>query len=249
MLTDLRYAIRSFVKAPGFSLACILTLALGIGANTAIFSVVDAVLLRKAPFAGIDRLVVVWETDRNTGTTREPASLPDYLDIKERARTLAEAAVLTAGEMNLTPAAGDPRRVPVLRVTHGLLPMLGLQPVAGRTFAEADDRPGAPGGVLIGESLWETEFGRGADAVGSTIRLDDRPFTILGIMRRGSDFGVLQILSRAAYSRSFADRGERTEVEIWAPLQGDPQQLPRSTHPIFVAGRLAEGVDVNAAQA
>ena len=83
---------------------------------------------------------------------------------------------------------------------------------------------------------------------GSTIRLDDQPFTILGIMRRGSDFGVLQILSRAAYSRSFADRGERTEVEIWAPLQGDPQQLPRSTHPIFVAGRLADGVDVNAAQ-
>ena len=249
MLSDLRYAIRSFVKTPGFSLACILTLALGIGANTAIFSVVDAVLLRKAPFADINRLVMVWETDRNTGTTREPASLPDYLDIKERARTLAQAAVLTAGEMNLTPAAGDPRRVPVLRVTHELLPMLGLHPVSGRTFAEADDQPGAPGTVLISESLWAREFGRRADAVGSTIRLDDQPFTILGIMRRGSDFGVLQILSRAAYSRSFADRGERTEVEIWTPLQGDPQQLPRSTHPIFVAGRLADGADVNAAQA
>ena len=249
MLSDLRYALRSFLKNPAFSLACILTLALGIGANTAIFSVVDAVLLRKAPFADIDRLVMVWETDRNTGTTREPASLPDYLDITERARTLAQAAVLTAGEMNLTPAAGDPRRVPVLRVTHGLLAMLGLHPVAGRTFAEADDRPGAPGTVLISESLWEREFERRADAVGSTIRLDDQPFTILGIMRRGSDFGVLQILSRAAYSRSFADRGERTEVEIWTPLRGDPRQLPRSTHPIFVAGRLADGADVNAAQA
>jgi putative ABC transport system permease protein len=249
MLSDFRYAFRSFLKNPAFSVACILTLALGIGANTAIFSVVDAVLLRKAPFADMNRLVMVWETDRNTGTTREPASLPDYLDIKDRARTLAQAAVLMAGEMNLTPAAGDPRRVPVLRVTHGLLPMLGLHPVAGRTFAEADDQPGAPGSVLVSESLWEREFDRRADAVGSTIRLDDRPYTILGIMPRGSDFGVLQILSRAAYSRSFADRGERTEVEIWAPLQGDPRQLPRSTHPIFVAGRLADGVDVNAAQA
>ena len=248
-MPDLRYALRSFLKNPAFSIACVLTLALGIGANTAIFSVVDAVLLRQAPFADINRLVMVWETDRNTGTTREPASLPDYLDIKERVRTLAQAAVLTAGEMNLTPAAGDPRRVPVLRVTHGLLPMLGLHPVSGRSFAEADDRPGAPGSVLISESLWEREFGRRADAVGSTIRLDDQPFTILGIMRRGSDFGVLQILSRAAYSRSFADRGERTEVEIWTPLRGDPQQLPRSTHPIFVAGRLADGADVNAAQA
>jgi predicted permease len=248
MLSDFRYALRSFLKNPAFSIACILTLALGIGANTAIFSVVDAVLLRRAPFAEIDRLVMVWETDRNTGTTREPASLPDFLDIKERARTLAEAAVLMAGEMNLTPATGDPRRVPVLLVSHGLLPMLGLEPVAGRGFAEADDRPGAPRSVLIGESLWEREFGRRADAVGSTIRLDDESFTILGIMRRGSDFGVLQILSRAAYSRSFADRGERTEVEIWAPLQGDPRQLPRSTHPIFVAARLAGGIGVDAAQ-
>src|SRR4029453_6380980 len=108
-MPDLRYALRSFLKNPAFSVACILTLGLGIGANTAIFSVVDAVLLRKAPFADINRLVMVWETDRNTGTTREPASLPDYLDIKERARTLAQAAVLTADEMNLTPAAGDPR--------------------------------------------------------------------------------------------------------------------------------------------
>ena len=248
MLSDFRYALRSFLKNPAFSIACILTLALGIGANTAIFSVVDAVLLRRAPFAEIDRLVMVWETDRNTGTTREPASLPDFLDIKERARTLAEAAVLMAGEMNLTPATGDPRRVPVLLVSHGLLPMLGLEPVAGRGFAEADDRPGAPRSVLIGESLWEREFGRRADAVGSTIRLDDESFTILGIMRRGSDFGVLQILSRAAYSRSFTDRGERTEVEIWAPLQGDPRQLPRSTHPIFVAARLAGGIGVDAAQ-
>jgi predicted permease len=248
MLSDFRYALRSFLKNPAFSIACILTLALGIGANTAIFSVVDAVLLRRAPFAEIDRLVMVWETDRNTGTTREPASLPDFLDIKERARTLAEAAVLMAGEMNLMPATGDPRRVPVLLVSHGLLPMLGLEPVAGRGFAEADDRPGAPRSVLIGESLWEREFGRRADAVGSTIRLDDESFTILGIMRRGSDFGVLQILSRAAYSRSFADRGERTEVEIWAPLQGDPRQLPRSTHPIFVAARLAGGIGVDAAQ-
>jgi putative ABC transport system permease protein len=249
MTSDLRYALRSFLKNPAFSLACILTLALGIGANTAIFSVVDAVLLRRAPFADMDRLVMVWETDRNTATTREPASLPDYLDVKDRARSLAQAAVLLPGEMNLTPASGEPRRTAVLRVTHGLLPMLGLQPIAGRTFADADDRPGAPGSVLISESLWERELGRRADAVGSTIRLDDRVHTVIGVMPRGSDFGMLQVLSRAAYSRSFADRGERTEVEIWTPLQGDPRVLPRSTHPLFVMGRLADGVDAAAAQA
>jgi predicted permease len=103
--------------------------------------------------------------------------------------------------------------------------------------------------VLISESLWERELGRRADAVGSTIRLDDRVHTVIGVMPRGSDFGMLQVLSRAAYSRSFADRGERTEVEIWATLQGDPKSLPRSTHPLFVMGRLADGVDAAAAQA
>ena len=129
---------------PAFSAACVLTLALGIGANTAIFSVVDAVLLRRAPFADMDRLVMVWETDRDTGTTREPASLPDYLDFKARARSLSQAAVLMADEMNLAPASGDPRRVPVLRVSHELLPMLGLQPVIGRQFTDADDGRARP---------------------------------------------------------------------------------------------------------
>ena len=248
MLGDVRYALRSFVKNPGFSLACVLTLALGIGANTAIFSVVDAVLLRRAPFEDMERLVMVWETDRNTGTTREPASLPDYLDVRDRTRTLAQAAVLMPDEMNLTPVSGDPRRLPILRVSHQLLPMLGLQPIAGRTLTDTDDRPGAAATVLISERLWEREFGRRADAIGNTIRLDDRSYTIIGVMRHGADFGVLQVLSRAAYSRSFADRGERTAVEIWTPLQGDPAELPRSTHPIFVVGRLAPGVDRDAAQ-
>ena len=248
MLSDLRYALRSFSKNAAFSTACILTLALGIGANTAIFSVVDTVLLRRAPFADMNRLVMVWETDRNTGTTREPASLPDYLDIKARARSLSQAAVLMAGEMNLTPGAGDPRRVPTLAVSHELLPMLGLQPLIGRHFSAEDDRPGAADSVLIGESLWEREFGRRADVAGQTLRLDDRPYTVVGVMPRGSDFGVLQILARAAYSRSFADRGERTEVEIWTPLQGDPERLPRTTHPILVLGRLADGADPGAAQ-
>ena len=248
MASDLRYAMRSFLKTPAFTVACVLTLALGIGANTAIFSVVDAVLLRKSPFAEIDRLVMLWETDRNTGTTREPASLPDYLDIRERARTLEQTGVLLAGEMNLTPAGGDPRRVPVLRVTHTLLPMLGLQPIAGRTFAAAEDSPGAAGTVLISESFWERELSRRPDAIGTAIRLDDRPYTVVGVLRRGADFGMLQVLNRAAYSRGFADRGERTEVEIWTPLQGDPRQLPRSTHPILAIGRLAAGIDAAAAQ-
>ena len=248
MLNDLRFAIRSFARNPGFTLACIATLGLGIGANTAIFSVVDAVLLKRSPFADIGRLVMIWETDRNTSTIREPASFPDFLDIRERASSLSTAAALMPGEMNMAPASGEPRRVPVLRVTHGLLPMLGISPVAGRTFSEEDDAPGGERRVLISDSLWEREFGRNPGAIGKIVRLDDRSYTVSGVMPPGADFGILQILSRAAYSRSFADRGERAEIEIWAPLQGSAAELPRSTHPIFILGRLTSSASADTAQ-
>jgi putative ABC transport system permease protein len=247
MLTDVRYAIRSFLRTPALAAVIIITLALGIGANTAIFSVVDAVLLRPAPLQHIDRLAMVWETDRNTGTTREPASLPDYLDFKARSRAFAVLAAIVAGEVNLTPERGDPVRLPMLSVTADALPMLGLTPIAGRTFTPEEDRAGGPAVVLISEALWARSFGRRDSAVGETLRLDDRPNVIVGVMPAGADFGVLQILSSAAYSRGFADRGMKTDVDIWAPLQGDVQQLPRSTHPLFVLGRLAPGATVAAA--
>jgi putative ABC transport system permease protein len=248
MLQDLRYAVRSFLKTPALTAVILLTLALGIGANTAIFSVIDAVLLRPSPLANIEQLAMVWETDRNTSTTREPASFPDYLDFKARSRSFEGLAALMADELNLTLDKGDPVRLPVLRMSAGMLPMLGLQPLAGRTFTADEDRRGGAAVALISESLWERSFGRDPAAVGQTLRLDDRPTVIVGIMPDGADFGVLQILSAAAYSRGFADRGLQTQVDVWAPLQGDPQQLPRSTHPIFVLGRLASGATVVSAQ-
>jgi putative ABC transport system permease protein len=248
MWADVRYAVRSFQKTPGLTAVLILTLALGIGANTAIFSVIDAVLLRPAPFSHLDRLVMVWETDRNTGTTREPSSFPDYLDFKARARTCESLAAIMASEVNLTPEHGDPVRLPVLNVSFDALPMLGIQPIAGRTFTADEDRPGGPAVVVISEGLWDRAFQRRDSAIGSTLRLDDRPYTIVGIMPAGADLGVLQILSAAAYSRGFADRGIKTDVDIWTPMQADAQQLPRSTHPLFVIGRLAPGASANAAQ-
>ena len=248
MISDLRYAVRSFLKTPLLIAIVLLTLALGIGANTAIFSVVHAVLLRPTPMKDVDRLAILWETDRNTGTTREPSSVPDFQDFQRRSRTFRTLGALMADEMNLTPAAGEPRRVADLRVSSELLPMLGLQPILGRTFTDAETQPGSAPSVVISEALWDREFGRSASAIGSTIRLDDEAWTIIGVMGNGADFGVLQILSASAYSRSFADRGERTPVSIWAPLQADAQNFPRSTHPILVLGRLADGATFSVAQ-
>ena len=248
MGSDFRYAFRSFQKTPGLTIILILTLGIGIGANTAIFSVIDAVLLRPAPVRHLDRLAMVWETDRNTSTTREPASFPDYLDFKSRTRTFDQIAAVAAGEVNLTPDSGDPVRLPALNVSADALPMLGLEPIAGRTFTADEDRPGGPDVVLISEKLWGRLFQRRDNAVGSTLRLDDRPYTIIGVMPAGADFGVLQILTSAAYSRSFADRGIKADIDIWAPLQADPQQLPRSTHPLFVMGRRSTAASIDSAQ-
>lgn len=247
MLSDVRYAIRSFLKTPGFTATVVLTLALGVGANTAIFSVVNAVLLRPAPLKDLTRLAIVWETDRNSGTRREPASVPDYLDFKERSRTFERLAAVMPAEVNLTPVAGDPARLAALQVTHDLLPMLGIDPIAGRGFTADEDRPGAPPVVVISESLQTRLFGERA-AIGRRVRIDDRPALVVGVVADGSDFGALQILSAAAYSRGFADRGLRTSVDLWMPLQPDPEALPRSTHPIFVLGRLGSDHSLNAAQ-
>jgi putative ABC transport system permease protein len=248
-LLDLRYAFRMLRRAPGFAAVAVASLGAGIGLNTAIFSVVDGVLLRRAPVEDLDRLVMVWETDRVTGTTREPASFPDYLDFQERASTFSALAAVIADERNLTSASGDPVRLAALGVTGGLLPMLGVRPTLGRPFLPREALAGAPNVVLISESVWSREFDRTPDVVGRTVRLDDVPYEIVGVVPDATDFGVLQILSRAAYSRSFADRGAPVRVDVWTPLQATPETLPRSTHPIFVVGRLAPRATVATAQA
>ena len=242
LLQDIRYAARTLVKSPGFTAVAVLTLGLGIGANTAIFSVVDGVLLRPTPFADPAHLMMVWETDRKSGTTREPASVPDYLDFQRRSQRFEQLAAFAAIEVNLTPDQGDPSRLAALGVSHEFFPLLGLHPVLGRTFTAEEDAPGSRANVVvIGAELWERLFGRDPQVLGRTIRLDDRPLTIVGVLPAGADFGMLQVLRAAAYSRGFADRGGRVRVDAWLPLAADPASLPRDTHPIFVVGRLADG--------
>jgi putative ABC transport system permease protein len=245
---DLRYAVRLLGREKAFTATALLTLALGIGATTAVFSVVDAVLIRPMPFPEPGRLVMVWETDRASGTTREPASLPDFLDFQARSRTLETLGALQGLEANLTPPHGEPTRLAALAVTHELLPMLGVRPLAGRVFAGGEDEPGAPDLVLISERLWQRLYGRAETAIGSTLLVDDRPRTIVGIVPSGADFGVLQILGAAAYSKGFAERNVRVDVDLWEPLVRDVRALPRDTHPILLVGRLADGLAARAAQ-
>ncbi len=253
---NLAFAARALARNPGFALAAVATLALGIGANTAVFSVVDGVLLSPIPFERPDELVVVWETDRDSGTVREPASVPDFLDYERRSETLASLSAVLGGQLNLSADTGDPERVNALRVTPGFFGMLGVRPLVGRGFERSDlagagpadsGGTGAPGVVLLGERFWRARFGGDPGVVGSTLRLDGAPARVVGVMPARADFGIGQILGRADYARSFAEEG-RAEVDVWVPFQPDPVALPRSTHPIFQIGRLAPGSGVAAAQ-
>ncbi|MGH9161302.1 MAG: ABC transporter permease [Vicinamibacteraceae bacterium] len=248
LLHDVRHAARSLRRSPSFTAIAVLTLGLGIGANTAIFSIVDGVLLRPAPFEQMDGLVMVWETDRHSGTTREPASFPDYLDFRERSTRFQELAAFAGAERNMTPDAGDPMRLAALAVSHEFLPMVGMRPLLGRTFSEQEGRPGGPRVALIGEALWRQLFSQDPAAVGHRIRLDGEPHTIVGVLPATADFGALQIFGAAAYGRSFADRGSSVEVDVWVPLQASPESFPRHTHPFFVMGRLSSGADATIAQ-
>jgi predicted permease len=245
---DLNYGVRVLFRSRGFAMAAILTLSIGIGATTAIFSVVNTVLLQPVPFAAMDRLTMVWETDRNTGTVREPASLPDFIDLKARSRQFSGMAVFASAERTLTPSNGDPTRLPVIFGSHELLPLLGIQLSLGRTFTDAEDAPGGPNLALISDRLWDRQFQRDPEIVGKTIRLNDVETTIIGVVPAAADFGIMQVLRSAAYARGFADRDLRSRVDVWLPLRGDPNVLVRDTHPLFIIGRLAPGATTATAQ-
>ncbi len=242
---DARYALRQLWHAPGFSIVAILTLALGIGANTALFSVVDAVLLRPVPFRDADRLVVVWETDRTSGTTREPGSWPDYQDFASQARTLNGMAALVGLETSHTPERDTPERLSTVAVTHTYFPLVGIAPLHGRTFTAEEDVAGGAPVVLLGERFWRARFNADPAIVGRTIRLDDTPRQVVGIVPAGSDFGVDQVHARAAYHAPYSGVGD---VAAWLPLQASERTYPRDTHPFFMIGRLAPGVSMGAAR-
>jgi putative ABC transport system permease protein len=245
---DLRYAARLLRRHPGFAFSAILIIAIGIGAATAIFSVVDAVLLRPLPYPQAERLVAVWETDRDSGTMREPASLPDLLDMRRQAHRVETFGGVIADELNLTSPAGEPIRLAGLYVSSDVLPMLGVRPVAGRLFTAAEYQSGHDDLVLISDRLWARQFDRDPRIAGRTVSLDDRQRVVVGVVPDTSDTGVLQWLLAADYSRGFADRDARSRVDVWAPLPMDVRALPRDTHPILALGRLASGASVPVAQ-
>jgi putative ABC transport system permease protein len=181
-LKDLRYSLRTLRKMPGFTMVALLVLALGIGANTAIFSVVNSVLLRPLPYPDSDRLALIWETDLKDGIKREGPSAPNFLDWKEQSQSFEDMALLEVGTGTVT-GEGEPEQVVGLRVTTNFLSMLGARTVLGRGFtaAEGEGKARYPVAVLA-NGFWKRRFGSDPRVIGRTFIMNSEPYTVIGVL-------------------------------------------------------------------
>jgi putative ABC transport system permease protein len=235
LLQDVRYGLRMLAKNPGFTAVAVLTLALGIGANTAIFSVVYEVLLRPLPYLHPDELVRLTEENQKEGVTNNGSSYVNYELWRKENHVFSELAGVQVHDLTLT-GRGDPSNVHTVVVIPELFSLLGVKPIAGREFYSEDGKSGAAPVVMLSESLWRTRLGADPAIVGSSLTLDKRPFTVVGIMP-------------ASFRFPFLEPGEN----IWIPLVQDElfgSWMPKpGGHWLGVVGRLKPGVSIAQAQA
>ncbi len=230
LLQDLRFGLRVLVRSPGASLVAIVALALGIGANTAIFSLLDAVLLRPLPYQDPDRLVQVWEEASHVGFPRNTPAPGNFNDWKQQNQVFSDMAASRNLSFTLTGRGGDPEAVVGRGVTANMFSVLGVKPALGRVLAADEDRPGGPPVAVIGHGLWQRRFGGDPAIVGETVEIDGRTTTIVGVMPR--DFVY-----------------PKREHELWVPLALSPEALAnRRSHFLQVVARLAPGVSLERAR-
>jgi putative ABC transport system permease protein len=232
MLQDFRFALRQFLKSPGFSLVAMLTLALAIGANTAIFSAVDAVLLHPLPYADPDRLVIVGENLRHFNLTKIPASPPEVVDYRNMATTFAQiGAVDNSGAFTLT-GDGNPETIPGTHVTASVFAMLGVKPVAGGLFTAEQEQYGQDHVAVISEGLWKRRYGSDPSIIGRNIQLSQESYRVVGVIQPILEF--------------------RGPSDVWTPTAFSPSDVAeasRGRQYIDVIGRLKPGVSLAQARA
>ncbi len=233
MITDFKYAFRMLLKAPGFTFIAVITLALGIGANSAIFSVVDTVLLRPLPFRNPEQLVMLWGNSASTPNDRQTDSFPDYADYKDQSRTLAALAAFTSAGTVLS-GVGDAQELSGVATTAELFDVLGVPPMLGRGFTAEEAKIGAPPVVVFTYELWQRAFASNRNIVGQQVNLAGKSYTVLGIMPPGWNFPV---------------HAEKTDfIMPLEPLVAT--EVPRrGSHFLKLIGRLQSGVTLKQAEA
>jgi putative ABC transport system permease protein len=235
---DLRYAIRTLARNPGFSTVIVLTLALAVGANTAIFSIVNGVLLKPLPYPDPDRILMLWEsslTDRTLGTV----SPGNFFDWREESHSFEKMAAIDSYPDFILNGSGEAQRLAGAAVSGDFFSLLGVHMVLGRDFTPEEDRPGSNHVVILSYSSWQRFFGGRADVVGSAARLNDADYTVVGV------------LPRNFYLATKASDLPRNRFDAWTPLAlpSPPPDWQRGTHPLCVYARLKSGATLQQAQA
>lgn len=230
-MNDLKFAFRGLRKSPGYAAAAILTLAIAIGANTSMFSILYAVVLRPLAFREPERVVRVWQTDQHNASPREGASSPDLRDWQQQQRVFSAIAGTTNRLFNLTEANAEAERIMTTGVSQDYFGMLGVAPLAGRGFLPSDDREGAEPVAIISDAFWRRRFG-GANVIGRGLTLDGKRFEIVGVMPKD-----------ASLSRSDV-------TDVWLPLTlaVAPFGDLRGVHNVYVLARLKDGITLQQAQ-
>ena len=228
LLADIRYALRNLRKSPGFTLVAVVTLALGIGTNTTMFSVVENILIRPFPFTDPSRLAVLYERQPKNEINRASPSYQNFLDWQRQTKSFSALAAQTAQSAVLTDGE-EPQRLLGGVVSWNLFPMLGVKPVLGRQIHEDEDRAGAPGVVLIGHALWRERYDADSGILGRVIQINGRAHTIVGVMPQGFRFPENQ--------------------DLWIPIAPIHATTPREARGVSVFGRLAPGVTLEQAAA
>jgi predicted permease len=236
---DLRYAVRAFARAPGFTAAAILSIALGIGANTFMFSVASALLLRPLPYEQADRLVILWNRSPGLGIAEDWFSTAQYFDIKTNVRALEQTAIAIGGNYNLTDG-GEPERIGTIRVSSNLLSMLGARAEVGRLFTADDDRPNVAGTAVLGHGTWMRRYGGDRNVVGRTLTLNGLPYQVIGVLPASFD------LPREVMPTLYG--AEHAEILIPLPLGPKAADI-RTAEDYNIIGRLRSGVTARQAQA
>jgi predicted permease len=236
---DLRYALRAFAKSPGFTVAAILSLAIGIGANTAIFSITSALLLRPLPYKDADRQVILWNTSPGLGITRDWFSTAQYFDIKNGHHGFEQVAIAIGGSYNLT-GDGDPERVGVTRVSYELLPMLGAKAYQGRLFTPEDDKTGSSNVAILTYGMWARRYGADPKMVGRQIIINSHLYEVVGVLPR-----------TFTLPREVLPTLEGTEQsDILIPMRYVPNPQEERGHEDYnIVGKLRPGVSLEQARA
>ena len=237
---DIRYGLRVMRKNPGFIVIAVFALALGVGANTAIFSVVNAILLNPINYESPDQLVMVWEKSAKRGFGQIPTSLPNFTDLRTDNKSLADLGAFADSNFNLT--GGDqPERVLGVRVTATLLSLVGIKPLHGRLFVAGEDEPQANKVLILSNQLWQRSFGANPNIVGQNVALNGDSYTVVGVMPAGFKFPPA--FSATVASSQYA----MPNADIWVPLVPEELLKGRDVRTLFMIGRLKPGVTAEAA--